>query len=136
MDYPVHTLDVRSGVPVAVFFAFSLRSTMIGSFLQQSRSDRLLDLIPVKPSLQIAQVSLSFEYFGSDQTLGEMVHSQPLGRLSICAPSARNRFQLLGTFPTRARLSQTSPALHLIQPTTRNHPKLVQPAQPPNTLTS
>ncbi|KAF2596802.1 hypothetical protein F2Q68_00011380 [Brassica cretica] len=62
MDYPVHTLDVRSGVPVAVFFAFSLRSTMIGSFLQQSRSDRLLDLIPVKPSLQIAQVSLSFGY--------------------------------------------------------------------------
>ncbi|WZZ35991.1 hypothetical protein YC2023_019392 [Brassica napus] len=48
MDYPVHTLDVRSGVPVAVFFAFSLRSTMIGLFLQQSRSDRLLDLIPYK----------------------------------------------------------------------------------------
>ncbi|KAF2596801.1 hypothetical protein F2Q68_00011381 [Brassica cretica] len=62
MAYPVHTLDVRSGVPVAVCLAFSLRSTMIGLFLQQSRSDRLLDLIPVKPSLQIAQVSLSFGY--------------------------------------------------------------------------
>ncbi|KAF3541346.1 hypothetical protein F2Q69_00024330 [Brassica cretica] len=62
MAYPVHTLDVRSRVPVAVCFAFSLRSTMIGLFLQQSRSDRLLDLIPVKPSLQIAQVSLSFGY--------------------------------------------------------------------------
>ncbi|KAF3595055.1 hypothetical protein DY000_02020191 [Brassica cretica] len=70
MAYPVHTLDVRSGVPVAVCFAFSLRSTMIGSFFQQSRSDRLLDLIPVKPSLQFAQVSLSLsDTFGSDRTL-------------------------------------------------------------------
>ncbi|KAF3592083.1 hypothetical protein DY000_02020186 [Brassica cretica] len=62
MAYPVHTLDVCSGVPVAVCFAFSLRSTMIGSFFQQSRSGRLVDLIPVKPSLQFAQVSLSFGY--------------------------------------------------------------------------
>ncbi|KAF3501236.1 hypothetical protein F2Q69_00043969 [Brassica cretica] len=54
MAYPVHTLDVRSGVPVAVYFAFSLRSTMFGSFFQQSRSDSLLDLIPIKSSLQIA----------------------------------------------------------------------------------
>ena len=70
MAYPIHTLDVRSGVPVAVCFAFSLRSTMFGSFFQQSRSDRLLDLIPVKPSLQFAQVSLSLsDTFGSDRTL-------------------------------------------------------------------
>ncbi|KAF2572429.1 hypothetical protein F2Q70_00005339 [Brassica cretica] len=54
MAYPVHTLDVRSGVPVAVCFAFSLRSTMFGSFFQQSRPNRLLDLIPIKSSLQIA----------------------------------------------------------------------------------
>ncbi|KAG2275840.1 hypothetical protein Bca52824_058395 [Brassica carinata] len=54
MAYPVNTLDVRAGVPFAVCFAFSLRSTMFGSFFQQSRLDRLLDLIPIKSSLQIA----------------------------------------------------------------------------------
>ncbi|KAF2597187.1 hypothetical protein F2Q68_00010800 [Brassica cretica] len=34
MAYPVHTLDVRSGVPVAVCFTFSLRSTMFGSIFK------------------------------------------------------------------------------------------------------
>ena len=59
MAYPVHTLDVRSGFPVAVCFTFSLRSTMFGSIFKVLWSDFLCGLIPIKSSFENAQV-LSF----------------------------------------------------------------------------
>ncbi|KAF2572069.1 hypothetical protein F2Q70_00003048 [Brassica cretica] len=94
------------------------RSTMFGSFFQQSRLDRLLDLIPIKSSLQIAPHIHRNSARNGYRAKGCIF--QPLGRLSVRAPSARNRLQLLGTFPTRVRLSRTSPAPHLIRPLQEN----------------
>ena len=69
MAYPVHTLDVRSGFPVAVCFTFSLRSTMFGSIFKVLWSDCLCGLIPIKSSFENAQaLSFGLPLF-SDQVL-------------------------------------------------------------------